>query len=87
MYSRIRQLLYCQDELAKLQKGLIAQDDEDASTTDGQGLLFSRKRYEYRNRQSPKKALIDQIGFKLKEYGKRRWLCFMHLGSHSIETT
>ena len=71
MYSRIRQLLYCQDELAQLQKELLEQDNEDASTDDGQGLLLSRKRYACRADQFPQKALINKIGPKLKEYGKR----------------
>lgn len=71
MYSRIRHLLYCQDELAQLQKNLLEQDDVDASTETGQMLLFSRKRYAYRNKKNPQDALINQIGPKLKEYGKR----------------
>ena len=86
-YSRIRHLLYCQDELARLQEGLLDQDDEDASTVDGRKLLISRLRYEYRNEQSPQKALMKKIGPKLKEYGKRCWLLPFYLGSHSIETT
>lgn len=75
MYSRIRHLLYCQDELAQLQKHLLEQDDIDASTENGQMLLFSRKRYAYRNKKYPQDALINKIGPKLKEYGKRCWLC------------
>lgn len=74
MYSRIRQLLYCQDELAYLQKGLLDQDDQDASTDDGRKVLKSRIRYEHRNNQPQRKALIKEIGPKLKEYGKRYWL-------------
>ena len=35
MYSGIRHLLYCQVELARLQKGLLGQDSEDASTVEG----------------------------------------------------
>ncbi len=71
MYSRIRYLLYCQDELAKLQEGLLDQDDELASTDDGQRILLSRKRYEFRNKKFPQKAFMKEIGPKLKEYGKR----------------
>ena len=74
MYSRIRHLLYCQDELAQLQKGLLEQDDKDASTVHGQRLLLSRIRYKHRNDQCPQNALIDKIGPKLKEYGRRCWL-------------
>ena len=74
MYSRIRHLLYCQDELAQLQKQLLNQDDEDASTDNGKGLLRSRIRYEIRNDQLPQIALMKQLGPKLKEYGKRCWL-------------
>ena len=71
MYSRIRHLLYCQDELAELQKRLLEQDEEDASTTDGQNLLYSRMKYNYHNSQNPKHGLINQIGPKLKEYGRQ----------------
>ena len=71
MYSRIRHLLYCQDELAQLQKRLLKQDDEDASTEHGKRLLRSRIRYEHRNEQFPQTALMNKIGPKLKEYGKR----------------
>lgn len=74
MFSRIRHLLYCQDELAQLQQGLIDQDKEDGNTSDGKRILASRKRYEFRNEKYPAKALIKKIGPKLKEYGKRCWL-------------
>ena len=69
MYSRIRHLLYRQDELAQLQERLLKQDDKDASTNDWR-LLISRKRYEYREQKFPQKALINKIGPKLKEYGE-----------------
>ena len=75
MYLRIRQILYCQDELAKLQKELLEQDNEDARTDDGRGLLLSRKRYKIRNDNFPQKSLFNKIVPKLEEYGKRR----MHL--------
>lgn len=71
MYLRIRQLLYCQDELAKLQKELLEQDNEDARTDDGRGLLLSRKRCTIRNDKFPQKSLSNKINPKLKEYGKR----------------
>ncbi|CAD6566994.1 MAG: hypothetical protein ASARMPREDX12_009209 [Alectoria sarmentosa] len=82
-YSRIRHLLYCQDELARLQEGLLDQDDEDASTVDGRKLLISRLRYEYRNEQSPQKALMKKIGPKLKEYDDlvERTIRFASLGA------
>ena len=70
MYSRIRYLLFCQDELAQLQKRLLEQDDNDASDADSQLLLLSRKRYEHRNSQSPRHAIIKKIGIKLEEFGK-----------------
>ena len=72
MYSRIRHLLYCQAELAQLQKGLIEQDEEDFKKDEV--LLISRKSYAYRNKNFPRKALINKIGPKLKEYGKQRML-------------
>lgn len=68
MYSRIRHLLYCQDELAQLQEGLLRQDIKDASTTEGQKLLISRVFYEFRNDQFPREAFMNKIGPKLKEY-------------------
>lgn len=69
MYARTRHLLYCQAELAQLQKGLIDQDEEDARSEIGKRLLISRKKYESRNKSFPEKALINKIGTKLKEYG------------------
>lgn len=77
MYSRIRHLLYCQDELAQLQEGLLRQDIKDASTTEGQKLLISRVFYEFRNDQFPREAFMNKIGPKLKEYGKRCWLFYI----------
>lgn len=68
MYSRIRYLLYCQDELAELQQDLLDQDVKDAGTTEGQKLLISRIFYEYRNEKVPREAFMDKIGPKLKEY-------------------
>ena len=70
MYSRLRQLLYCQDELAELQEDLLDQDDRDWKTPRGQTLLVSRLCYEGRD-QSPENDLMNKIGLKLKEYGKR----------------
>ena len=85
MYSRIRHLLYCQDELAELQKRLLEQDDKDASTTHGQYLLLSRIRYNYHNSQNPQHDLINQIGPKLKQYGKRcRLLLFRVLADTAL---
>ena len=74
MYSRIRHLLYCQAELAQLQERLIEQDEEDFKSDKGKALLISRKRYAYRNKISPREALINKISPKLKEYGKQFWL-------------
>lgn len=73
MYSRIRHLLYCQDELAQLQKDLIQQDNDNASTPHGRIELVSRQRYEHRHRQLAQDSLVNRIGSKLKEYGKRCW--------------
>ena len=78
MYSRMRHLLYCQDELAELQQRLLDQDKEDASTDDGLILLRSRILYECRNEDSPRNDLIKKIGPKLKEYGKR--CCLVSVG-------
>lgn len=66
--------MYCQDEIAHLQQSLIDQDKEDGKTDDGKRLLASRRKYNHRNDQFPQNALIERIGIKLKEYGKRCWL-------------
>ena len=84
MYSRIRHLLYCQDELAQLQNHLLKQDDKDASTVDGGRLLRSRKRYERRNNKFPENALINKIGPKLKEYGKRAGFSLLTLAHTAL---
>ena len=70
MYSRIRCLLYCQDELAELQQVLLDQDDEDAKTPMGRCMLVSRDNWQLRNDQDPPKALLLKIAPKLKEYGE-----------------
>ena len=70
MYSRIRTLLYCQDELAHLQQRLLDQDDEDATTEKGQRMLASRDVWQHRSKQIPQKAILPKIATKLKEYGE-----------------
>ena len=67
MYSRIWHLLYCQDELADLQNRLLKRDKEDASTVGG----VSRREYENRHEGFPRKAVMNKLGQKLKEYGGR----------------
>ena len=84
MYSRVRQLLYCQDEIAQLQKDLIKQDDDDASTALREKLLRSRSKYEYCNEKIPQKAIINQMGSKLKEHSKQCWLLSGDIISHSV---
>lgn len=86
MYSRIRHLLYCQDELAWLQKGLLAQDKEDANTHDGRILHTSRRKLEFRNEKFPRNDLIKKIGPKLEEYGNRSWLLMCDISLHIVET-
>lgn len=70
MYARTRHLLYCQDELAQLQQGLLDQDDEDASSEKSKVLMGSRKRWQHRNDEFPRKAILMKMAPKLKEYGK-----------------
>ena len=73
MYLRIRSLLYYQDELAHLQQGLLDQDDEDATTEKGQRMLVSRENWQSRSNQVPRKAILQKIAPKLREYGETSW--------------
>ena len=73
MYSRIRHLLYCQDELAQLQQCLLDQDDEDAMTEEGQRMLASQQNWQFRSNRVPQKAILLKIAPKLKDYGENSW--------------
>ena len=72
-FLRSRVLLYRQDELAELERTLIALDEEDANTDKKSRLaLTSRKTDEARDEDPrySRKTLIQKIDDKLKEYGK-----------------
>ncbi len=66
-FLHTRVLLHRQDELAEMEKTLIAMDDED------QGLdprsLESRRRDDDRLEQPSRKSLMGKIDDKLKDYG------------------
>lgn len=68
LHSRV--LLHRQDELAEMEKTLLAMDDEDVEL--GEELaLQSRRRDDLRPEQPSRKSLIDKIDTKLKDYGKK----------------
>lgn len=67
LHSRV--LLHRQDELAEMEKTLIAMDDEDVEM--GEELaLQSRRRDDQRPEDPSRKSLINKIDNKLKDYGK-----------------
>ena len=65
LHSRV--LLYRQDELTKLEKNLIAMDEEDNEIYPL--ALLSRKTDDARDEEFSRKSLINTIDKKLKEYG------------------
>ena len=69
-FLRTRLLLYHQDELSVLEKGLLALDDEDKANR--KKALRSRKYDEETddNSEYTRKALMGKIADKLKDYGK-----------------
>ena len=69
-FLRTRLLLYHQDELSVLEKGLLALDDDDKK--DRKLALQSRKHDEETDDdpEDSRKALMRKIADKLKEYGK-----------------
>ena len=69
-YLRSRLLLYHQDELSVLEKGLLALDDDDKKHRE---LALSSRKHDEDTDDDPeesRKALMRKIGDKLKEYGK-----------------
>ncbi|KAL8790444.1 MAG: hypothetical protein Q9213_000596 [Squamulea squamosa] len=64
LHSRV--LLHRQDELAEMEKVLIAMDDEDEESD--QLSLESRRRDDQRPEQGSRKSLITKIDDKLKDY-------------------
>lgn len=67
LHSRV--LLHRQDELAEMEKTLLAMDEEDIEF--GEELaLQSRRRDDLRPEQPSRKSLIDKIDTKLKDYGR-----------------
>ena len=69
-FLRTRLLLYRQDELSVLEKGLLDLDKEDKESR--QLALRSRKKDESTDNdpETSRKALMRKIDDKLKEYGK-----------------
>ena len=65
LHSRV--LLHRQDELAEMEKQLLAMDDEDCELDEL--ALQSRRRDDQRTEEPSRKSLIDKIDGKLKDYG------------------
>ena len=65
LHARI--LLYRQDEIAQLERKLVAMDDEDVDIAPE--ALKSRKFDDARTEEPSRKSLINAIDEKLKEYG------------------
>ena len=69
-FLRTRLLLYRQDELFVLEKGLLALDDDDKENRE---LALQSRRHDEETDDDPegsRKALMRKIDDKLKEYGK-----------------
>ena len=69
-YLRSRLLLYRQDELSVLEKGLLALDKDDQEHRE---LALHSRKYDEENDDDPetgRKTLMKKIDDKLKEYGK-----------------
>ena len=66
-YLHSRVLLHRQDELAELEKTLLAMDEEDAELDEL--ALQSRRRDDGRPEEPSRKSLIAKIDTKLKDYG------------------
>ncbi|KAL8945877.1 MAG: hypothetical protein Q9222_007643, partial [Ikaeria aurantiellina] len=65
-FLHTRVLLHRQDELAEMEKSLIAMDDEDVELDEL--ALQSRRRDDDRNEEPSRRSLIDKIDNKLKDY-------------------
>lgn len=68
-FLRSRLLLYRQDELSVLEKGLLALDDDDKRNRE---LALRSRGHDEETDDDPegsRKALMKKIGDKLKEYG------------------
>ena len=66
-FLHTRVLLHRQDELAEMEKTLIAMDDEDQDLDPSS--LKSRRRDDDRVEQPSRKSLMTKIDDKLKDYG------------------
>lgn len=66
-FLHTRVLLHRQDELAEMEKALIAMDDEDQELD--QLSLESRRRDDQRPEEPSRKSLMTKIDGKLKDYG------------------
>ena len=65
---RMRQLVYCQDDIARMERDLIDMDTRDS--TQNPQALRSRAIDENRNQQESRKQLMEDISIKLEEYGQ-----------------
>ena len=69
-FLRSRLLLYHQDELSALEKGLLALDNDDKEKRE---LALQSRQHDEETDEDPetsRKALMKKIADKLKEYGK-----------------
>lgn len=66
-FLHTRVLLHRQDELAEMEKILLAMDDEDVKLD--KLALESRRRDRDRTEEPSRASLIDKIDSKLKDYG------------------
>lgn len=66
-FLHTRVLLHRQDELAEMEKALIAMDDEDDELDPL--ALQSRRRDDQRPEDPSRKSLINKIDDRLKDYG------------------
>lgn len=66
LHSRV--LLHRQDELAEMEKTLLAMDDEDVDLDEL--ALKSRRRDDERTEEPSRSSLINKIDAKLKDYGR-----------------
>ncbi|KAL9637342.1 MAG: hypothetical protein Q9204_001920 [Flavoplaca sp. TL-2023a] len=75
LHSRV--LLHRQDELAEMEKALIAMDDEDKDLD--HLALQSRRRDDHRTEEPSRKSLMNKIDDKLKNYGTNPTGLFLDL--------
>ena len=79
LHSRV--LLHHQDQLAEMEKALVAMDDEDQELDHLS--LQSRRRDDQRPEEPSRKSLMTKIDNKLKDYGIITFIFFFQPNSDS----